>query len=185
MEDFVWSMDDNRHTESIAKELTATELPRLMLFAERETILAARASSSGAAEVAKRDSSRAEHYSKEEIRRNRQGLRMDERSSSEVLDVTVFSLGNLARQTIQRQAEQSMLHLIMNQTSHITMLVEGTSLTVNQWSKKNQGAPDRPRSARRSALAFSGSRCCFAWFPRKRDCGAHGSVTRPLATSES
>ena len=29
-----------------------------------------------------------------------------------------------------------MLRLIMNQTSHIMMLVEGTSLFVNQWDKK-------------------------------------------------
>ena len=29
-----------------------------------------------------------------------------------------------------------MLRLIMNQTSHIVMLVEGTSLAVNQWDKK-------------------------------------------------
>ena len=52
------------------------------------------------------------------------------------LDVTVFNLGNLARQTIQCQAEPRMLRLIMNQTSHIMMLVEGTSLAVNQWNKK-------------------------------------------------
>ena len=61
-------------------------------------------------------------------------------SSSDVLDVTVFNLGNLARQTIQHQAELRMLRLIMNQTSHIMMLVEGTSLTVNQWDKKLQAA---------------------------------------------
>ena len=56
--------------------------------------------------------------------------------SSDVLDVTVFNLGNLARQTIQHQAEPRMLRLIMNQTSHIMMLVEGTSLAVNQWDLK-------------------------------------------------
>ena len=52
------------------------------------------------------------------------------------LDVTVFNLGNLARQTIQRQEEPRMLRLIVNQTSHITMLVEGTSLAVSQWDRK-------------------------------------------------
>ena len=56
--------------------------------------------------------------------------------SFDVLDVTVFYLGNLARQTIQHQAEPRMLRLIMNQTSHIMMLVEGTSLAVHQWDKK-------------------------------------------------
>ena len=56
--------------------------------------------------------------------------------SSDVLDVTVFNLGNLARQSFQRQAEPRMLRLIMNQTSHIMMLVEGTSLPVNQWDEK-------------------------------------------------
>ena len=66
----------------------------------------------------------------------RQGLKVDELSSTDVLDVTVFNLGNLARQSIQRQAEPRMLRLIMNQTSHIMMLVEGTSLSVNQWDEK-------------------------------------------------
>ena len=56
--------------------------------------------------------------------------------SSDVLDVTVFNLGHLARQTVQRQAEPRMLRLIVNQMSHIMMLVEGTSLAVNQWDKK-------------------------------------------------
>ena len=133
----MWSMDDNRHAESILKELTETDIPRLMLFADREAIQAVRTSSSRA-EVAGRDSSRAAHYSAQEIKRNRQGLRRDELSSSEVLDVTVFNLGNLARQTIQHQAEPRMLRLIMKQTSHIMMLVEGTSPSVNQWDKKRR-----------------------------------------------
>ena len=51
-------------------------------------------------------------------------------------DVTVFNPGSLARQTIQHQAEPRMLRFIMNQTSHIMMLVEGTSLAVNQWDRK-------------------------------------------------
>ena len=33
-----------------------------------------------------------------------------------------------------------MLRLIMNQTSHIMMLVEGTSLSVNQWDQKLRNA---------------------------------------------
>ena len=135
VEDFIWFMDDNRHAEPISKELTQTDVPRL-IFAERETILAARASSSsGATEVAGRDSSRAAHYSTQEIKRNSQGLRRDELSSSEVLDITIFNLGNLARQTIQHEAEPRMLRLIMNQTSHIndvllrarlSLLISGT-----------------------------------------------------------
>ena len=35
VEDFIWSMDDSRHAESISKELTETDVPRLMLFADR------------------------------------------------------------------------------------------------------------------------------------------------------
>ena len=85
-----------------------------------------------AAEVAgSRDPTRAAHYSTQEIRRNRQGLCKDELRTSGVLDVTVFNLGNLARQTIQHQAKPRILRLIMNQTLHIMMLVEGTSLTVS------------------------------------------------------
>ena len=51
------------------------------------------------------------------------------------LIVTVFNLGNLARQTILHQAEPGMLRLIMNQTSHIT-----TSLGVSQWDQKLRDA---------------------------------------------
>ena len=56
------------------------------------------------------------------------------------MDVTVFNLGNLARQSIQRQAELRMLRLFMNQTSHIMMFVEGASLSVNQWDEKLRAA---------------------------------------------
>ena len=56
--------------------------------------------------------------------------------SSEVLDITVLNLGNVAQQTIQRQAEPRMLRLITNQTSHIMMLAQGASLTVKKWDKK-------------------------------------------------
>ena len=75
-------------------------------------------------------------FAQTEIKRHRQGLSKNELSSSDVLDVTVFNLGNLAGQSIQRQAEPMMLRLIMNQTSHIMMLVEGASLSVNQWDQK-------------------------------------------------
>ena len=88
------------------------------------------------AQVAGGDPSSARTFAEVEVKRHRQGLKRDETSSSDVLDVTVFSLGNLARQSIQRQAEPRMLHLIMNQTSHIMLLVEGTSLSVNQWDRK-------------------------------------------------
>ena len=75
-----------------------------------------------------------------EIKRHRQGLKVDELSSTDVVDVTVFNLGNLACQSVQRQAEPRTLRLIMNQTSHIMMLVEGTSLSVNQWDEKLRAA---------------------------------------------
>ena len=137
VEDFIWSMDDNRHTESKSKELSEIDVPRLLLFADRSVIQTVRTTSaSSAAEVAGRDPTRAPHAGDIEVKRHRQGLRTDEMGSSDVLDVTVFNLGNLARQTIQHQAEPRMLRLIMNQTSHIMMLVEGTSLAVNQWDRK-------------------------------------------------
>ena len=129
VEDFIWSMDDSRHTEPTSKELTETNVPRLLLFFDKDVIQAVRtSSSSAAAEVAGRDPTRAAQVSAQEVKRHRQGLRTDELGSSDVLDVTVFNLGNLARQTIQHQAEPRMLRLIMNQTSHIMMLVEGMSL---------------------------------------------------------
>ena len=56
LEDFIWCMDDSRHTESISKELIEADVPQLHIFAERSTINAARsAASSAAAEVAGRD----------------------------------------------------------------------------------------------------------------------------------
>ena len=97
-------------------------------------------SASAAAEVARRDPTKAAAYSVQEIKRYRLGLKRDELSSSDVLDVTVFNLGNLARQTIQHQAEPRMLRLIMNHTAHTMMLVEGTSIAVHQWDKKLRDA---------------------------------------------
>ena len=137
VEDFHWSMDDNRHTESKSPELTEVDIPNLLLFAPKEVIDRVRiqpTSSSGPA--MRRDLRGSRNFGQAEIKRHRQGLRVDELSSTDVLDVTVFNLGNLARQSIQRQAEPRMLRLIMNQTSHIMMLVEGTSLAVNQWDEK-------------------------------------------------
>ena len=118
-------------------ELTEGDVPNLLLFAPKEVIKRVRsqaASSSGPA--MRRDLRGSRNFGQAEIKRHRQGLRVDELSSTDVLDVTVFNLGNLARQSIQRQTEPRMLRLIMNQTSHIMMLVEGTSLAVNQWDEK-------------------------------------------------
>ena len=56
VEDFVWSMDD----ESVSKELTEIDVPKLLLFADRDVIQAVRTSStSAAAEVAGRDPTKA------------------------------------------------------------------------------------------------------------------------------
>ena len=137
VEDFIWSMDDNRHTESKSKELTEVDVPQLLLFADQQVVQAVRTTSaSSAAGVAGCDPTRAPLLRDVEVKRHRQGLRIDEMGSSDVLDVTVFNLGNLARQTIQHQAESRMLRLIMNQTSRIMMLAEGTSLAVSQWDRK-------------------------------------------------
>ena len=137
VEDFHWSMDDNRHTESKSPELTEGDVPNLLLFAPREVINRVRSQATSSSEPAmRRDLRGSRNFGQAEIKRHRQGLRVDELSSTDVLDVTVFNLGNLARQSIQRQAEPRMLRLIMNQTSHIMMLAEGTSLAVNQWDEK-------------------------------------------------
>ena len=141
VEDFHWSIDDNRHTESKSRELTEGDVPRLLRFADREVINRVRTQAAGSVEQATgRDTRGMRAFAQTEIKRHRQGLRRDELSSSDVLDVTVFNLGNLARQSIQRQAEPRMLRLIMNQTSHIMMFVEGTSLSVNQWDRKLKSA---------------------------------------------
>ena len=137
VEDFHWSMDDNRHTESQSPELTEGDVPNLLLFAPKEVINRVRSQATSSSEPAmRRDLRGSRNFGQAEIKRHRQGLRVDELSSTDVLDVTVFNLGNLARQSVQRQTEPRMLRLIMNQTSHIVMLVEGTSLAVNQWDEK-------------------------------------------------
>ena len=141
VEGFHWSMDDNRHTESKSPELTEGDVPNLLLFAEREVINRVRTQATSSSEPAvRRDLRGSRTFGQAEIKRHRQGLRVDELSSTDVVDVTVFNLGNLARQSVQRQAEPRMLRLIMNQTSHIMMLVEGTSLAVNQWDEKLRAA---------------------------------------------
>ena len=137
VEDLHWSMDDNRHTESKSPDLTEGDVPRLLLFLIRRVRTQA---SSSAEPDARRDVRGSRAFAQAEIKRHRQGLKVDELSSTDVLDVTVFNLGNLARQSIQRQAEPRMLRLIMNQTSHIMMLVEGTFLAVNQWDEKLRDA---------------------------------------------
>ena len=141
VEDFRWSVDDNRHTESKSPELTEGDVPRLLLFADRDVIQRVRTQAASSAEPATwRDVRGSRAFAQPEIKRHRQALKVDELSSTDVLDVTVFNLGNLARQSIQRQAEPRMLRLIMNQTSHIMMLVEGTSLSVNQWDEELRAA---------------------------------------------
>ena len=141
VEDFHWSMDDNRHTESKSPELTEGDVPKLLLFADRDVIRRVRTQAASSAEpAARRDVRGSRAFAQAEIKRHRQGLKVDELSSTDVIDVTVFNLGNLARQSIQRQADPRMLRLIMNQTSHIMMLVEGISLSVNQWDCKLRDA---------------------------------------------
>ena len=61
-------MDDSRHTETTSRELTETDVERLLLFADKDVIQAVRTSSaSGAVEVAGRDPTRAAQYSAQEI----------------------------------------------------------------------------------------------------------------------
>ena len=58
VEDFTWSMNDNRHTESKSRELTEGDVPELLLFADRDVINTVRTkAASSAAEVAGRDPS--------------------------------------------------------------------------------------------------------------------------------
>ena len=110
-------------------------------FLQIEVINRVRTQAAGSVEQATGQDTRGMRaFGQTEIKRHRQGLRKDELSSSDVLDVTVFNLGDLARQSIQKQAEPRMLRLIVNQTSHIMMLVEGTLLSVNQWDQKLKSA---------------------------------------------
>ena len=142
--DLVWSMDDSRHGESISKDLSEDHMDQLQLFADANEPgcrhrwrTSAPASSADPApsvpELTGRDPTINEKFSEPEIKRQRQGLQMNEASSSEQLNITST---NLARQTIQREAEPRMLHMLMNKMSHIMILVEGSPLTVNQWDSK-------------------------------------------------
>ena len=54
VEDFHWSMDDNRHTESKSPELTEGDVPNLLLFADREVINRVRTQATSSAEPAVR-----------------------------------------------------------------------------------------------------------------------------------
>ena len=99
-------MDDNRHTESKSPELTEGDVPKLLLFADRDVIRRVRTQAASSTELgAGRDIRGARAFAQTEIKHHRQGLKVDELSSTDVIDVTVFNLGNLARQSIQRQAE--------------------------------------------------------------------------------
>ena len=76
VEDFIWSMDDNRHTESKSKELTEGDVPKLLLFADRDVINTVRTTgASSAAEVAGRDPSGARAFAEVEVKRHHHGLK--------------------------------------------------------------------------------------------------------------
>ena len=65
---FIWSMDDNRHTESKSRELTEGDVLKLLLFADRDVINTVRTTgASSAAEVAGRDRSGAQAYAEVEV----------------------------------------------------------------------------------------------------------------------
>ena len=76
VEDFIWSMDDSRHMESICKELAEANAPLLHIFADRSSIQPARSASSMEQQKLQAgiDSSRAVLYSSQEIKRNRRGV---------------------------------------------------------------------------------------------------------------
>ena len=79
-------MDDNSHTESKSKELSKLDAPRLLLFADQHVIQTVRTTSANsAAEVAGRDPTMAPHVGETEVKRHRQGLKIDEMGLSDVL----------------------------------------------------------------------------------------------------
>ena len=95
VEDFHWSMDDNRHTESQSPELTEGDVPNLLLFAPKEVINRVRTQATSSSEPAMRRELRGSRNSGQaEIKRHRQGLKVDELSSTDVLDVTVVKRAN-------------------------------------------------------------------------------------------
>ena len=75
-------MDGNRHTESKSRKLTEGDVPKLLLFADRDVINTVRTTgASSAAEVAGRDPSGAQATAEDEVKRHPQGLRKDEMGS--------------------------------------------------------------------------------------------------------
>ena len=71
VEDFHWSMDDNRHTESKSPELTEGDVPRLLLFADRDVIRRVRTQAAGSAEQATgRDTRGVRAFAQTEIKRH-------------------------------------------------------------------------------------------------------------------
>ena len=85
-------MDDNRHTESQSPELTESDVSNLLLFAPKEVINRVRSQATSSSEPAmRRDFRGSRNFGQAEIKRHRQGLRVDEMSSTDVLDVTVFN----------------------------------------------------------------------------------------------
>ena len=61
VEDFHWSMDDNRHTESKSPELTEGDVPNLLLFADHDVIKQVRTQATSSAEPAVRRDQRFEN----------------------------------------------------------------------------------------------------------------------------
>ena len=139
--DFAWSMDDSRHVEPISKDLSEDQVGHLQLFAETnepgyQHRWRTSVPSSLAGPPPSVTETMNEKFLEREVKRQRQGLQMNEMSSSGQLDVTVYNLRNLARQTIQHEAEPRIRSMLMNQISHIMIVVEGSSLTVNQWDNR-------------------------------------------------
>ena len=92
VEDFHWSMDDNRHTESKSPELTEGDVPNLLLFAERDVINRFRTQAVGSvAQVAGETPGVRELWLRQRPSATVKVSGEDELSSSEVLDVTVFN----------------------------------------------------------------------------------------------
>ena len=82
VEDFHWSMDDNRQSPSHRK-LTEGDVPNLLLFAPKEVINSVRSQATSSSEPAmRRDLRGSRNFGQAEIKRHRQGLRVDELSSN-------------------------------------------------------------------------------------------------------
>ena len=89
VEDFHWSMDDNRHTESKSPELTEGDVPNLLLFAERDVINRVRTEAAGSvAQVAGRDT---------------EGARAFALSSSDVLATLAILLASLFNDRLNQE----------------------------------------------------------------------------------